>query len=133
MKCKFRIFVWAKLDIVISRNTIPLSPVHHWIMRDQSVFEHSELCSFNQFSSYIISACIIPYSLNPGKKFFSKIMVLKLDSKLDIAARVRSNLGVLIWLRHLFRSRAVTNLIFLKRKKQISFIYEQHVLSYHLI
>ena len=40
-------------------------------------------------------------------------IVLILDSNSGIGTHVRSDLGYLICLRHLFRSRAVTNLIFL--------------------
>ena len=43
---------------------------------------------------------------------FKNTMVLILDGNSDVGAHVRIDLGVLVSLRHLFRSRAVTNLTF---------------------
>ena len=59
-------------------------------------------------------------------------MVLILDGSSEIGAHVRSNLGHIICLRHLFRSRTVTNrTIFFLGKDLFSVISAQHVLSYH--
>ena len=56
-------------------------------------------------------------------------MLFILDGNLDIGAHVRSNLSLFIWLRHLIRSKAIKNRSFLI--KTISFMREQHHLSYH--
>ena len=58
-------------------------------------------------------------------------MVLLLNGDLEVGAQDWSKIGNLICLMLLFRSKAVTNLTFLRRL--VSFIRVQHVLSYHLL
>ena len=55
-----------------------------------------------------------------------------LDGNSKIVAQVRINLCYLICLRRLIKSRAVTNISFL-RKELFSVIHAQHVLSDHVI
>ena len=57
--------------------------------------------------------------------FWIKDMVLILDGTSDTVTHVWSDLGYLIWLRHLIRSRVATN--------RISLMRAQHVMRYHLI
>ena len=58
-------------------------------------------------------------------------MVLILGGNSEISAHVKKKLCNLICLRHLIRSKAITNHIFFLRKDIFSFICAQHVLSYH--
>ena len=58
-------------------------------------------------------------------------MVFIYDGNSEIGAQVRSNLCYLIYLRHLMRSRGVTNRFFFSHKNFLSFKRAQHVLSYH--
>ena len=60
-------------------------------------------------------------------------MVVKLDGNLEIGAHVQSDLGQQICLMHLFRSRAVTNLIYFSEKDPFPFTRAQRALSCHLI
>ena len=50
-------------------------------------------------------------------------MVLKSDGNSEIGAHIRINLSYLICLRHLIKSRSVTNRIFFFSKKPIFLIY----------
>ena len=59
-------------------------------------------------------------------------MVLILDGNSEIGPP-KSNLYYLIWLRHLIKSRSVTDRIFSLQKDPFSFMRAKHVLSYHLI
>ena len=59
---------------------------------------------------------------------FGSTMMLTSDGNLEIGAYVRSDVCYLICVRHLIRSRLVTN-----RKDLFSLMRAQHVLSYHLI
>ena len=58
-------------------------------------------------------------------------MVLIIDGSAEIGAHVRSNIFNLICLRHLIRSRAIINCIFLL-EDLFSFKRAQHILSYDL-
>ena len=61
------------------------------------------------------------------------LMGLKLDGNLEIGAQFWSDIDDLICLRHLLRSRAVTNQILFSDEHQISYMRAHHVLSYLLI
>ena len=63
--------------------------------------------------------------VNPFKSSINHI----LDGKSEIGAHVLREIGDLIWLRHLLRSRAVENLKTNFRKVLFSFKRAQHVLS----
>ena len=71
-----------------------------------------------------------PPCLKIRAKMNDCIMVILLDCNSEISSHVRSHLCYLICLRHLIRSRAVTNRIFFL---QIYIIRSQYVLSHHLI
>ena len=58
---------------------------------------------------------------------YCKVHILDGDS--EIRAHGRSGFGYLICLRHLFGSKAVTNLIFWLKRDLFSFTFAQHVLS----
>ena len=60
-------------------------------------------------------------------------MVPLLDGNSEIGAQVRSNICYLNCIKHLIRSRAVTNRTPTPRKDQFSFMHAQHVLRYHII
>ena len=60
------------------------------------------------------------------------IMILMLGGNSEIGTHEWSDLNYLIYPRHLFRSRAVANLISLSKKNTFLQTYE-HVLSYHII
>ena len=60
-------------------------------------------------------------------------MVLILDGNSEIGAHVGSNICYLICLRHLIRSRVVSNSIYFLEKDLISLMLAQDVLSYHVI
>ena len=57
-------------------------------------------------------------------------MVLTSDGYLEMGAQGSSNLCYLICLRHLIRSKAVTNLTFYPKRP--IFLPAKHVLSYHI-
>ena len=59
-------------------------------------------------------------------------MVLMFDGNSELGAHVRSTNCCLICLRHLIRTRTVTNYIVLLQKVLFSFLRAPHVLSYHL-
>ena len=60
-------------------------------------------------------------------------MVLILDGNPEIGAHLGKDLGVLIWLRLIFRSRVVTNMILFQTQDLFVFRRAQHVMSYHPI
>ena len=62
-----------------------------------------------------------------------RTMVLISHGSPEKGAHIRNNLCHLIRLRHLVRSRAVTDWIFFFPKELSSFMRAQHILSYHLI
>ena len=62
-----------------------------------------------------------------------RTMVLISHGSPEKGAHIRNNLCHLIRLRHLVRSRAVTDWIFFFPKELSSFMRAQHILSYYLI
>ena len=60
-------------------------------------------------------------------------MVLIIDGESEFGTHVNRIICHLICLRHLMRSRAVTNLILFIRKDQFFFMRARHALSYQLI
>ena len=67
---------------------------------------------------YIVICCIklgkTSWTYTKEQRRLSIKLLLILDGNSEIGAHVRSNLDYLIFLKHLFRSRAVTNLIFFR-------------------
>ena len=58
--------------------------------------------------------------------------VLILDGNSEIGVHARNDACYLICLRHLFRSRLVTNLKLFSRKELFFLLRAQYVLSYHI-
>ena len=67
------------------------------------------------------------------QKKFVKRVVPVLGGNLEIGEHLWSDIGYIICLRHLFRSRAFTNWIFSPKRPVFFFMCAVHVLSYHLI
>ena len=98
-------------------------------IRFESVSLHAHL-----FLSYQVQWVLRSSKREISRKTRNKLctMVLIWDGNSEIGAHTWRNLGYFIRLRHLFRSRAVTNRILFLQKSLFSFICAQHYLSYHL-
>ena len=59
-----------------------------------------------------------------------KVKILKLDGNSEIGAQVWRDLGYLIYLRHLFRSTAFTNITFFFRKTYFP-SYMRNIVTYY--